>query len=126
MRPHASADLFVSPAQLEAATAEAVQRSVQHFMSIVAAVRSPEGAELRDEVMLFEMKHVDMQCADRSGPYDLLHYPYKDEIYAADSKDESIVYVLGAVAATQLTEGCHIGSVNDHVLGALATTQLTQ
>lgn len=94
-----------TPAQLEAATTEAVARSVQHFMSIGAAVRSPQGAELRDKVMLFEMKHVAMMCEGRSGPYDLLHYPHKDETYAADSRDESIVYVLDAVTATQLTEG---------------------
>jgi hypothetical protein len=81
-------------AQLDAAVAEAVQCSFMYFMEFVGTLRSPDGAELRGKIKLVEMKHVAIKCEGRSGPYDLMYFPHKDAIYAADSRSDDFVYIL--------------------------------
>jgi hypothetical protein len=83
-----------TPAQRAAAGNHAAVRSVQVFMEFVDRVSSPAGAAHREKILMIEMKYVGIKCEGRSGPYDLMYFPHVDKIYAADSKNDAIVYVL--------------------------------
>jgi hypothetical protein len=83
-----------TPAQLNAAGVEAAHRSVMAFMRFVDTVRNPRAAAERQKILMLEMKYVGIKCEGRSGPYDLMYFPHTNKIYAADSRDDGIVYVL--------------------------------
>lgn len=76
--------------QKEAAGAEAAQWSLQAFMNCVDTVRG--STEISQKVLKVEMKFVGIKCEDRSGPYDLMYFVRTDELYAADSRDDAILY----------------------------------
>jgi hypothetical protein len=76
--------------QQEAAGAEAAQRSLASFMGCVDTIKSSE--ETSKKVLMVGMKHVGIKCEGRSGPYDLLYFVRTDALYAADSRDDAILY----------------------------------
>lgn len=83
-----------SPAELDAAAADAARRSVTAFMDFVDTLSSSRAAAHREKILMLEMKHVGLKCEGRSGPYDLMYFPHRDVIYAAHSYDDAIVYVM--------------------------------
>ena len=83
-----------TPAQLDAAGTAAAQKSVEGFLSFVETLRKNSAEPAAQKIMMLEMKQVGIKCEGRSGPYDLLYFPHKDKVYAADYNDDSIVYVL--------------------------------
>lgn len=80
---------------MDAAGAEAAQKSVTGFLRFVTSLRNlPAESQV---VLMVEMKHVGLRCEGRSGLYDLLYFPRTDEVFAADSDNDGIVYKMADI-----------------------------
>jgi hypothetical protein len=84
-----------TPQQMDAAGTAAAKMSVADFMRFVSTLRSCPAQS--NKVVMVEMQHVGVKCEGRSGPYDLLYFPRTDEIFAADSNIEGIVYKMSVL-----------------------------
>lgn len=81
--------------QQKAAGAEAARVSVTTFMNVVEDLRDfMAGGCADNNVVKVEMRYVDIKCGDRSGPYDLVHFPHNNTTYAVHSYHNSAVFVL--------------------------------
>mgnify|MGYP001807382322 CR=1 FL=1 len=81
-----------TPAQLEAAGTAAARRSVEFFHKVVNTLCEPGADAYKHAILMVEMQYVGIKCEGRSGPYDLMYFPHNNTIYAADSRDDAIVY----------------------------------